>query len=375
MTHLGILGAGQLGAYLCRAARPLNIETTVFAERANETAVPLADHVIYGDIEINDALKQFISQCDVVTFEKEDISVEALNYLAEAVQAGKLTVAPNVNTLLLLQNKAKQKTWLVEKGFPTAPFIIPANTQSFSDIQKHVGLPFVLKTQRGGYDGLGVKVVRTEADAKPFAEVPTIAEVFIEHKRELAVLVARNVKGESVVYPTMEMFFNEKGNVLRHILSPANISAELSEAATKLAIDLIDGLEGVGVFAVELFLQDGELLVNEISPRVHNAGHLTIEAQPTSQFEQHVRATCALPFGPVSPTDAGAMINLLYEDNLETAWRKGSDFHSPAQDTFEHWYNKDAARPLRKMGHITATGESADAALATAERHLQRITT
>ena len=375
MTHLGILGAGQLGAYLCRAARPLQVETTVFAEKANETAVPIADHVIIGEIEINDQLKQLIRQCDVVTFEKEDISVEVLNYLAQAVQAGELIVAPKVDTLLLLQNKAKQKTWLVEKGFPTAPFIIPTSELSFNDIQEQVGSTFVLKTQRGGYDGLGVKVVRTAADAKPFADVPTIAEVFIEHKRELAVLVARNANGESVVYPTMEMFFNEKGNVLRHILCPANISPELAAAATKLGTDLIDGLAGVGVFAVELFLQGEELLVNEISPRVHNAGHLTIEAQPTSQFEQHVRATCALPFGPVSPTDAGAMINLLYEENLDAAWRNGSDVSSPEQDTYAHWYNKDAARPLRKMGHITATGESAAAALATAERYLQRITT
>lgn len=375
MTHLGILGAGQLGAYLCRSARTLEIETTVFAQSESETAVSIADHVIYGEIEISDQLNRLISQCDVVTFEKEDISVEVLDYLSEAVRTGNLIVAPNVDTLLLLQNKAKQKTWLVENGFPTAPFIIPGGDTSYSDIQEQVGTTFVLKTQRGGYDGLGVKVVKTAADAQPFHDVPTIAEVYVEHKRELAVLVARNAEGQSVVYPTMEMFFNDHGNVLRHILCPANIPQELTARATKLAVDLIDGLGGVGVFAVELFLVDEQLLVNEISPRVHNAGHLTIEAQPTSQFEQHVRATCGLPFGPVSATDAGAMINLLYEPNLDTAWRNGSDIHSPEADTHIHWYNKDAARPLRKMGHLTATGPSGTAALDTAERYLQRITT
>lgn len=373
MTHLGILGAGQLGAYLCRAAKPMGIETTVFAESPKETAVSLADNVLMGSIEINQELEQLIASCDVVTFEKEDISVEVLQHLKKAVAAGELIVAPDVDTLLLLQNKAKQKTWLVESGFPTAPFIIPSSNQSFADIQAEVGTTFVLKTQRGGYDGLGVKVVRSAADLEPFSGVPTIAEVLIDQKRELAVLVARNAKGESVVYPTMEMFFNERGNVLRHIVCPAEVSASIADTATKLAIDLIDDLQGVGVFAVELFLQDGKLLVNEISPRVHNAGHLTIEAQPTCQFEQHVRATCGLPFGPVSPTDAGAMINLLYEESLDDAWRNGSDISSPEANTFMHWYNKDTARPLRKMGHLTATGASAQEALATAETYLQRI--
>ncbi len=374
MTHLAVLGAGQLGAYLCRAARDLGVRTTLLAQKPSDTAVPLADDVVYGNLEANASLQQVIDACDVVTFELEDIPVASLELLASCEAAGQIKVAPSVDVMLLIQNKAKQKRWLVDHGFATAPFIVPQPDQSVADIEQEVGTPFVLKTQRGGYDGLGVKVVRTAADAAPFDGIPTIAEKFVEPRREFAVLAVRDWQGQTVVYPCVEMFFNAKGNVLRHVVSPANVADKVARLAAKMAEDIVTALAGVGVFAVEFFLQSEQLLVNEISPRVHNTGHLTIEAQPTSQFEQHVRAVCGQPFGPIND-NPGAMINLLCEPELESACRVGRGISTPTDQTFVHWYDKEVLRPMRKMGHITATGTSGADALATAERYLQRLMT
>ncbi len=373
MTHLGIIGAGQLGAYLCYAAQELGIQTTVLAQHPKETAASVADNLLVGTVGVNDSLQRLIQGCDVVTFEKEDIPAVVLETLRDAEHKGLVRVAPGIDTIRLIQNKAEQKRWLVSHGFPTARFSVFDSALDVNDAQVQLGMPFVLKTQCGGYDGIGVKIVTRLEDTVAFADIPTIGEEYVGDKRELAVLVARNTAGEVTVYPCVEMFFDTRSNVLRKVVSPAQLPVSTAAAATKLGQDIVEALAGVGVFAIELFLREDELLVNEISPRVHNTGHLTIEAQPTSQFEQHLRAICDLPLGKVNQQAAGAMINLLYEPKLATACKNGAGIYQSAHGTYVHWYNKACNRQMRKMGHITATAGNSAIALQSAERCFQAL--
>ena len=366
--HLGILGAGQLGAYLARAARTLQIDSTVLMARPDDVAAEAATHTVMTTADPCEAVTAMAHACDVLTFEKEDVPVVVLEALRTLEAAGVTRVVPSVDVLLRLQNKALQKRWLTQHGFPTARFLELEDPAVGTVARDTLGEPYVLKTQRGGYDGLGVKIVREPQHALVFAGVPSIAEAFVAEKRELAVLVARGNDGVCSVYPVAEMVFDDVGNVLRHVLAPAPVPPATAEAATALGRSVIEALGGVGVFAVELFLTpDNKLLINEISPRVHNTGHLTLDAYATSQFEQHVRAVTGFTLAPIAPWHPAAMINILCEPALEAACRSGRGVVRPADHVAVHWYGKTELRPLRKMGHINAWGDTVEAALARAQ--------
>lgn len=365
--RIGILGAGQLGGYLCIAAKHLGIGSAVLAGSTEEMAAGLADRVILESEDgIADAL-ELAAACDVIVFEKEDVQPAVLEALRERELAGEIRIAPSVDTLLLLQNKALQKRWLSEQGFPTAEYIEIDPKATGADIRAAVGSPFVVKTERGGYDGLGVRVIGDGDDDSNLGTIPSIAERFIAERRELAVLVVREHNGDSLAYPAVEMVFDPVGNLLRTIVAPANVSADLTAQAQVLATDVIDRLGSVGAFAVELFLTDGALLVNEISPRVHNSGHHTLDACPTSQFEQHLRAVTQMPLGPIEPMRPAALINLLCEPPLHHVCCSDQQSSNPAPDVFVHWYGKKSLRHLRKMGHMTALAETTDQALELAQ--------
>ncbi|MFK7914208.1 MAG: 5-(carboxyamino)imidazole ribonucleotide synthase [Pseudomonadales bacterium] len=367
--RIGILGAGQLGGYLCIAARGLGIESAVLAGSSDEMAAGLADQVILeSDNGIADAL-QLAAHCDIIVFEKEDVQPAVLEALRERELAGDIRIAPSVDTLLLLQNKALQKRWLSDQGFPTAQYMEIDRNATGADIRAAVGSPFVVKTERGGYDGLGVRVIREGDDDTRLGEIPSIAERFIGERRELAVLVVREHSGDSLAYPAVEMVFDPVGNLLRTIVAPANINAELAAQAQALATDVIDRLGSIGAFAVELFLTDEALLVNEISPRVHNSGHHTLDACPTSQFEQHLRAVTHMPLGPIEPMRPAALINLLCEPPLHHVCCSDQQSTNPVPDVFVHWYGKKSLRHLRKMGHMTALAETTDQALKLAQTY------
>ena len=372
--RIGILGAGQLGGYLCNAASALNFETRVLANNASEMAVPLADDTLFEtDNAVADALA-LAKSCDYITFEKEDIAPDVLNALREQELAGSIRIAPSVDTMLLLQNKALQKRWLCNKALPTAEYIEIDPTATTDELRNRLGSPFVVKSERGGYDGLGVRVIKDDDPIENLGAIPSIAERYIDDRREFAVLVVRTESGETIAYPAVEMVFDPEGNLLRTILAPAPLSPKLAQEAKELSISAINHLGSAGVFAVELFLTNEQLLINEISPRVHNSGHHTLDAAPTSQFEQHIRALTGMPLGTIEPMQPAALINLLCEPELHNVCCSDQQSVEEAPDVFVHWYGKKTLRHLRKMGHLTALDSSAEKALTRAREHYTQLT-
>ncbi|MEM7217119.1 MAG: 5-(carboxyamino)imidazole ribonucleotide synthase [Pseudomonadota bacterium] len=371
-TTIGIAGAGQLGAYLCRAARDLGVRTVLLASRADEIAIPLADDVLIGpmaDLALFDALAQ---RCDVVTYEREDLPVAALDRLEQHEAAGIARIAPSTRILRTLQNKATQKAWLTEQGLPTAPFVTFDAGLDRDAASRRFGDRYVVKSQRGGYDGQGVAIVRDGVGAEHYGDTPCIVEAYVRNRQEFATLLARTPNGEHAIYPPLETTFYEAGNVLRQVICPSALDATQAARAIELGVAVVDGLDAVGVFAIELFLSEGELLINEISPRVHNTGHLTIEGHNTSQFEQHVRAIAGLPLGDISPRSGGAaMNNLLFEPAIERACVDGLTLDAP--DVHVHWYGKSDPRPGRKMGHLTTLAEDGASAAASADAAFEQL--
>ena len=372
--RIGILGAGQLGGYLCIAAKNLGFRSAVLANNPAEMAAALANEVIYESDQPLADLDSLIAKSDYITFEKEDIDPLVLERLREHQAHGRVAVSPSVDTLLLLQNKALQKRWLCDQGLPTAHYIEVETDASIASIRSQVGFPFVLKTERGGYDGLGVRVIRNDEPNQELGAIPSIAERYIADRKEFAVLVVRTLTGETVAYPAVEMVFDPKGNLLRTIVAPGRLSQQLLQEAQDLAIRAIDALGTAGVFAVELFYSDDNLLINEISPRVHNSGHHTLDAAATSQFEQHIRCITGMPLGPIEPMQPAALINLLCEPQLHHVCCSDQQSLAVTDRVFVHWYGKKSKRHLRKMGHLTALGDDAAAALQRAQTEYAKLT-
>jgi len=360
---IGIIGAGQLGRYLCEAARALGLRTLVMTEDPLAPAAGLADGVVNGALDDLDAARQLVALADVVTFEIESVGLAVLEYLTEAAAAGEIAVRPGAEILITLRNKATQKQWLVDQGLPTAPFRVFDGPDALLAAEQRGELtyPFVQKAQVGGYDGRGVHILHGREDLADLLPGPCMVEAFVEHVGELAVLVARGVSGETCCYEPVALRFEPEQHVLDAALTPADLPAELLERCRVLGAQTVARMGGVGVFAFELFLTpDGNLLINEISPRVHNSGHLTLEACETSQFEQHIRAVAGLPLGPVTLRSPAVMRNLL--------WRAGPGPAAPLPQQVPgssarvYWYDKAEGRPWRKMGHLTALGPTVAAA-------------
>lgn len=371
--RLGILGSGQLALYLCQAARNLGVHTCVLSEEAEVPAAVAADQLLVGALDDPALLESFIDSCDVVTFDKEDIPVASLERLSAAERAGQLHIHPGADILALIKDKGLQKSWLVEHGFPTLPFrLLEGQVTETQALRDEFGLPLVQKARTGGYDGRGVQILKTEEQLGQLWDNPSLVEPFLANSREIAVLLARDSAGNVQVYPVFGMDFDPRLNALDCVYTPADLSPELAAEAQDLGCRVVAALNGVGVFAIEMFISpDNELLVNEISPRVHNSGHLTMEAAEASQFEQHVRAVCGLPLAPIGEVRPAAMVNILYR---ETMRKRCPD--APRTDLSEqgdlalHWYGKPPGRDGRKMGHITALADSAGQAAKRARRAL-----
>ena len=355
--RLAIIGAGQLGMMLCEAARPLGIETLVITSDASAPALDFADQGIVKDYFADGLAGQIAREADIVTFEFEAVPAELLTELQRLQLESKIEVHPDAALLRLLQNKAQQKQWLKDHSLPTLPFYATRTPREEVDaIVELIGLPFVQKAQQGGYDGYGVQIIRTRSDLKRLWDTPSMLETYVDNPVELGVVVARSAKGQIEIYPPVRMDFKKEQNILDAIVIPTGFSGEIDAAATQLARQVVNDLQGVGVFAIEMFLIDcSELVVNEISPRVHNSGHHTIECFDVSQFEQHVRAVCGMPLRPPEPRHSCAVMrNLLYSDKLEFMLKYPSGISkSHDMDVFVHWYGKTDPRPGRKMGHIT----------------------
>jgi 5-(carboxyamino)imidazole ribonucleotide synthase len=372
---VGILGGGQLAMLLCAEAESLGLTTTVLAHSDDSPAVFTATETLSGSLDDLDLIRALVERSDVITFDVEEIPPSTLNYLADAAAEGTVDVQPTPAAMLILQDKLRQKEWLTATDLPTAPFRSAEGEPDPAAISELFGLPFVQKARRGGYDGRGVQIIRSEADLDKLWDGGTMIEPFIGNIRELAVVAARSTSGEIACFEVTELTFDPELNLLDTVITPARISAEVREQALDIATRTLVALGSAGVFALELFLtEDNELLINEISPRVHNTGHHTLESSETSQFAQHLRAISGMPLGSTRLKQPAAMRNLVWrEEHAAIPWGTGYRCQEIAEGTFLHWYGKHSPRPGRKMGHITAIGESVGQAMERAKVPIEEI--
>ena len=307
---LGILGGGQLGKMMLYSTRKFDITTHVM-DSSDEAPCKIAcDTFIKGDLMNYNDVYNFGKDVDVLTFEIENVNVDALETLEKE---GK-KVFPSSKTLRTIQNKATQKLFYRDHHIPTSGFTRFAYLSEINDAIENGGLafPFVWKAAQFGYDGNGVKLVRQHSDLKSLPKGECITEDLIPFKNELAVIVARNEAGDIKTYPVVEMEFHPEANQVEYVICPARIDEEVAKKASEVALKVSKAFNHVGLLAVEMFqTEDDDILVNEVAPRPHNSGHQTIEASYTSQFEQHIRAILNLPLGQTDSKVGGIMVNLV----------------------------------------------------------------
>lgn len=350
---LGILGGGQLGKMMLYETRKFDIQTYVVDPSPEAPARFACNNFTQGDLMDYDTVYNFGKQVDVLTFEIELVNVDALEQLE---QEG-VIVYPSSKTLRTIQDKGRQKQFYKEHHIPTAAFEI---YEQLNELQQAVkeqkqSIPFVWKSTQGGYDGKGVKIVRTPADLAELPDTPCLAEALIPFKNELAVIVVQNPSGTVVTYPVVEMEFHPEANQVEYVICPARIDDQIAQKARLVATKVSEAFEHVGLLAVELFqTEEDEILVNEVAPRPHNSGHYSIEGSFTNQFEQHIRAILDLPLGNTDSKTGAVMVNLVGEEGYTGAahYEKIEDILAMPGVT-PHIYGKKETRPFRKMGHVT----------------------
>jgi 5-(carboxyamino)imidazole ribonucleotide synthase len=368
-TKLGILGGGQLGRMLIQEAVNFNIHISVLDPSVNAPCSDLANNFVVGNFNDYQTVLDFGKTVDVLTIEIEHVNIEALE---ELERLGK-KVFPRPQALRTIQDKGLQKQFYKTNNIPTAPFHLIDNAED-ALLFKEKG-PFMQKLRKGGYDGKGVTPLRTEAEFKSAFNAPSVLEEFVPFVKELAVIVARNENGELATFPLVEMEFNSEANLVEFIFSPANVNVEIESNAKKIAIDIANRLEHVGLLAIELFLtEDGNLLVNEIAPRPHNSGHHTIEACFVSQYGMHLRAILNMPLGSTGLRTPAVMINLLGEKGFEGKARyENIEEVLHTEGAYIHLYGKEDTKPFRKMGHITVCNSNLEDAKDIARRFLKEV--
>ncbi len=365
---VGILGGGQLGRMLVQSGLDFNIDFRILDP---DHQAPCSDFRGFeqGSLTDYNTVLKFGSACDLVTIEIENVNTQALHDLGKA---GK-NVFPQPDIIELIQDKRLQKEFYRSQGIPTADFLL---TESRRDVlTNRQFLPAVHKLGREGYDGRGVQVIRTEAELPLAFDAPGVLEKFVDFKKEISVIVARNEEGKVATYPPVEMLFHPKANLVEFLFAPARLSASETQEAELTAQMVISALRLVGVLAVEMFItKSGEMLVNEIAPRPHNSGHHTIEANATSQYEQHLRCILGLPLGETDLLFRSAMINLLGEEGYTgPAKYQGLDEVLAISGVHVHLYGKKLTRPFRKMGHVTVLDKDEERLLVTAKKVKQTL--
>ena len=370
---LGILGGGQLGKMLLYNTRKFDIHSSVLDPSGEAPSKIACDVFVMGDLMDFETVYSFAKDLDTLTIEIENVNVEALKALEEKG----VKVYPASKTLAVIQNKALQKQFYIEHELPTAAF---KTYQNLKTLEKAIGnglqsTPFVWKSSRFGYDGNGVKIIQNSADLSVLPKGECIAEALIPFKNELAVIVARNPSGSIKSYPVVEMEFHPEANQVEYVLCPARISNAISKKATDVALKVAAAFEHVGLLAVEMFLtQDEDILINEVAPRPHNSGHQTIEANYTSQFEQHLRAVLNLPLGSTKNKVSGVMVNLVgAEGHHGAVVYKNIENIMEFEGVTPHIYGKKQTRPFRKMGHVTIVNPNIEKAREIAQKVKESI--
>lgn len=355
--RVGVIGGGQLAWMMGAEARSLGLELWVQTPNASDPGVSSADHTILADITDVAATEKLAQNCDVITFENEFVDLAALETLA---QQG-TNFAPSLNFLASLLDKYDQRRCCETLGIPV-PRYQPWSVAGC--LPEGWTFPVVVKARRHGYDGKGTFVVRNqqELDNLPdtLQDSPLLLEDFVPFERELAVMVARNGKGEMRVFPTVET--KQIDQVCRWVLAPAAIAPELAIRVTAIAEALAEHLGLVGIMGIELFLtSQGEVLVNEIAPRTHNSGHFSLDACQTSQFAMQLQAIARLPMGNPDMISPGAvMVNLLGFEHSAGTYAHKRQMLTQIPDSHVHWYGKASASPGRKLGHVTILSKNQD---------------
>ncbi len=359
MKRVGVIGGGQLAWMMADAAQRLGVELLVQTPSEHDPAVSIAKETVFAPVDDATATEILAQKCDVITFENEFVNLDSLSVLA---QQG-VCFRPRLEALAPLLDKYHQRCYLRKLGLPVPQFFALDEVENLKSKIEYLGFPVVLKSRRHGYDGQGTFIIQDfatleqklsdETTTKTLNQSLFLLEEFIPFQRELAIIAARSVKGEIITYPVVET--QQEQQVCRRVIAPAEITPNQVAEIQAIAHTLLNSLEVVGIFGIELFLgTNGKILVNEIAPRTHNSGHFSIDACETSQFEQHLRAVCGLPLGNPALQSAGAvMVNLLGYENSH------SDYQSQRQQIAEipqahvHWYGKTESRTGRKLGHVT----------------------
>jgi 5-(carboxyamino)imidazole ribonucleotide synthase len=370
---LGIIAGGQLAKMLIQEASKWDIITYVMDHEEKCPAASIASHFTKGSRFDFDDVYNFGKKVDILTFEIESINTDALKKLKSEGHE----IVPDPGILELIQDKGLQKKFYKDNDIPTSEYRTFDNQDEIkAAIEKgELKYPFVQKLRKGGYDGRGVAVVKDEHDLDDLLEGPSIVEDKIDIAKEIAVIAARNKKGEIKCFPVVEMIFDPRANLVDNLICPADITAEQSEKAQRLASQIIASLEMEGLLAIELFVDtNGNVLVNEMAPRTHNSGHHTIESVMTSQFEQHLRSILNLPLGSVELRSPAVMVNILGSQGYEGPVRYEGLQECLAMDGVKiHLYGKKITRPFRKMGHVTVVSSTLKEAMEKADKVTQLI--
>lgn len=356
--RLGVLGGGQLGRMMIQSAVDFDARVEVMDPSLDAPCRYLTHRFVHGDLQDANAVEAFGKGLDCLTIEIEHVSVEGLRRLEKQG----VRVIPKPDHLAIIQDKGLQKQFFAQHGIPTSPFQLIDDARQVGAM----GFPIVQKMRKGGYDGKGVKVLKTADDSAQAFEVPSVLEEAVSINKELSVIVARNSAGDIQCFPVVEAVFDPKANLVDYLIAPANISLEEAQTAERIAIQVAECMAFEGLLAVELFLDNGgQILVNEVAPRTHNSGHHTIEANVTSQFEQHLRTVLDLPLGSTAPVHAvGAMVNVVGgADAHGIPDYFGIDVALATEGVHPHLYGKSRVKPFRKMGHVTITGETREEVL------------
>ncbi len=376
-TRVGIIGGGQLARMMVDPAHKLGFSLIVLDPDPNSPAGQIADEQIVAELTNKKAIQELADKTDVLTIEVEVTNEKGLQNILQEIKDGGKPVHPSPKTLAIIQDKLKQNEFLQKNNLPIPDFL---EVKTKSDIKmaiKKFGYPVLLKARTGAYDGRGNALIKTENqidDALGKLHGKNLyVEKFVPFKKELAIMVARNTSGIINSYPVVETI--HENNILNYLFSPASIDKKTKAKAKQIAEDAIKLLDGAGVFGVEMFLTAAnEILINEIAPRVHNSGHHTIEANKTSQFEQHLRAISGMDLGETKMiVPASVMINILGERKGK-AKPQGIKKAEKIPGVFVHIYGKLETRIERKMGHITVVGNSLDECKAKAEKARSLIT-
>lgn len=355
---IGILGGGQLGKMLLQKAYDFNLHIEILDPSVDAPCRNLCNRFVQGDFKDFDTVYNFGKDLDLITIEFEDVNLKAL----EALERDGKQVYPQPAALKIIQDKGLQKSFYQQHQIPTSPFVL---INSLSDIaQADIDFPVFQKLRTSGYDGYGVQFLERKDSLQNAFDVPSVLEKEVDLEKELSVIVARNANGEISHFPPVEMEFNHEANMVEYLSSPAGITPQIEKRAIAIARNIVEGLQIVGLLAVEMFLsKKGELLVNEVAPRPHNSGHQSIEGNTTSQYEQHWRAVLNLPLGNTGIVKPSVMVNLLGEKGYSgKAIYKGVEDVLKLDGTHVHLYGKYETRPFRKMGHVTITAPSLDEA-------------